>query len=52
VNLAGVVTFVGQGIHPHRLSEARRARRSTSIAVGVWTTLLAGLVLLLLVAKR
>lgn len=44
VNLAGVVTFLVLGVRPNRWWEAERARRSTAVAVAVWTLLLAGLV--------
>lgn len=44
VNLAGVLTFLIQGVRPNRWWEAERARRATRIAIGVWTLLLAALV--------
>jgi uncharacterized hydrophobic protein (TIGR00341 family) len=44
VNLAGVVTFLALGVRPNRWWEAERARRSTAVAVAVWSLLLAGLV--------
>lgn len=44
VNLAGVVTFLVLGVRPNRWWDAERARRSTAVAVAVWTLLLAGLV--------
>lgn len=44
VNLAGVVTFLAQGVQPFRWWEAERARRATGVAVGVWTALLLALV--------
>lgn len=47
VNLAGVLTFLVQGVRPNRWWEAERARRATRIAVGVWTLLLAALVVLI-----
>ncbi len=43
VNLAAVVTFVAQGIHPVRWREADRAKKATRIAIGLWTLLLATL---------
>lgn len=49
VNLAGVVTFLAQGVQPGRWWEAEKARRSTRIAMGVWTLMLAILVVLILV---
>ncbi|RMH38970.1 MAG: TIGR00341 family protein [Deltaproteobacteria bacterium] len=47
VNLAGVVTFLAQGIRPFGWWDAARARRATAIAIAAWTTLLAALVALL-----
>ena len=50
VNLAGVTTFVAQGIRPATWWEKDRATKATRIAIAVWATLLAillGLVLLL-----
>jgi uncharacterized hydrophobic protein (TIGR00341 family) len=44
VNLAGVVTFLAQGIRPNRWWEAERAKRSTRVAVAIWTLLLLALV--------
>jgi uncharacterized hydrophobic protein (TIGR00341 family) len=49
VNLAGVVTFLGQGVQPLSWWEARRARRASWIAVAIWVSLLAILVLLIVV---
>lgn len=44
VNLAGVVTFLAQGIRPNRWWEAERAKRSTRVAVVVWSLLLLALI--------
>lgn len=44
VNLAGVATFVAQGIRPARWWEADRARRASAIALALWIGLLAALV--------
>lgn len=44
VNLAGVVTFLAQGIRPNRWWEAERARRATRLAVVIWSVLLLALV--------
>lgn len=44
VNLAGVVTFLAQGIRPNRWWEAERARRSTRLAVVIWSLLLLALI--------
>lgn len=48
VNLAGVVTFLAQGVRPTSWWEAERARRSTRLALAVWTLLLLALVALIL----
>lgn len=40
VNLAGVATFVLQGVRPNRWWEARRAKRATRWALTVWTLML------------
>lgn len=40
VNLAGVLTFLLQGIRPRQWWEAQKARRLTRYAIGIWTTLL------------
>ncbi len=40
INLAGVVTFLIQGIRPTRYWEAEKARRSTGIAIIIWSILL------------
>ena len=52
VNLAGVVTFVVQGIHPARWWEADRARKATRVAIVSWVLLLAALVAVIAVAQR
>ncbi len=44
VNLAGVTTFLAQGIRPATWWEADRARRATRIAVAIWMILLAILI--------
>lgn len=48
VNLAGVVSFLAQGVRPNRWWEAERARTATAVAVAVWTVLLAALVAVIL----
>ncbi|MEJ2007642.1 MAG: TIGR00341 family protein [Acidobacteriota bacterium] len=50
VNLAGVMTFLVQGIHPTSWWEKDRAVKATRIAIGLWVALLAalgGMILLL-----
>ena len=44
VNLAGVATFLVQGIQPTSWWEKDRAARATRIAIGLWLVLLGGLV--------
>ncbi len=48
VNLAGVVSFLAQGVRPNRWWEAERAKKATAVAVAVWTALLAALVAVIL----
>jgi uncharacterized membrane protein len=50
VNLAGVMTFLVQGIRPATWWEKDRASKATRIAIGLWVALLAalgGMILLL-----
>lgn len=47
VNLAGVLTFLVQGIRPLTWWEAKKARKASQRAILIWTILLAALVLLL-----
>ena len=44
VNLAGVTTFLVQGIHPATWWEKDRAAKATRVAIGLGVALLAGLV--------
>ncbi len=48
INLAGVVIFLLQGIHPLNWFETAAARRTTFIAIAVWSTLLTLLVLIII----
>ena len=43
VNLAGVATFLVQGIHPASWWEKDRALKATRVAIGLWVGLLAAL---------
>lgn len=53
VNLAGVTTFLVQGILPVTWWEKSRAKKATFIAIGLWVMLLTALVcLILLIRKR
>lgn len=51
INLAGVVTFVVEGIHPLRWWEATRAKRATWFAVPLWVSLLVILVAVILISQ-
>jgi len=44
MNLAGVTTFLVQGIRPVTWCEKNRATKATRIAIGLWGALLAALV--------
>jgi len=47
VNLAGVVTFLIQGIRPLTWWEATKAKKATGIAIVIWAFLLAALVIMI-----
>lgn len=51
VNLAGVVTFALQGIHPAHWWEMNRARRAIRLALLVWLALLALLIVFFVVTR-
>ena len=51
VNLAGVGTFIVQGIRPRSWWEANRAKRASRIAAGIWTGLLILLVIVVAFAQ-
>jgi uncharacterized hydrophobic protein (TIGR00341 family) len=48
VNLAGVVTFLAQGITPSRWFEIRKAKKATFIAISIWVLLLAALIVIMI----
>ena len=52
INLAGVVTFLVQGIRPKSWWEVNKAKRATTKAVILWTLLLVVLMLLLFLKYR
>lgn len=52
INLAGVVTFLVQGIRPISWWEAARAKKAARMALLVWSALLVALVLLLYIKYR
>ena len=51
VNLAGVITFLAQGIQPMKWYEAKQAKKATRIAVALWVLALAVLVVAILLAR-
>ncbi|MBN1859259.1 TIGR00341 family protein [Candidatus Bipolaricaulota bacterium] len=51
LNLAGVLTFLLQGVRPGSWWEAKKARRMSFIALSVWIGLLTVLIVLLLTAR-
>lgn len=52
INLAGVLTFVLQGIRPLTWWEADRAKKATRIAVVSWILLLSMLLIIIYVSKK
>jgi uncharacterized membrane protein len=52
VNLAGVTTFLVQGIRPATWWEEDRATKATRIAIGLWVAMLAGLVGIILLLRK
>lgn len=52
INLAGVVTFLLQGIRPMLWYEERRAKKATRLAIGLWVMLLALLVVAIALAPK
>lgn len=52
VNLAGVVTFLAQGIRPLSWWEANKAKRAAQRAILIWTLMLVALAVIILLAQR
>lgn len=52
INLSGVVTFLAQGIRPRKYVDADRAKKTTMIALVLWTFLLALLVVLIILSQK
>ncbi len=52
VNLAGVTTFLVQGIRPATWWEKDRAAKATRISIGLWVVMLAALVGMVLLLRR
>ncbi|UCD75661.1 MAG: TIGR00341 family protein [Phycisphaerales bacterium] len=51
INLAGVVTFIAQGIRPRTWCEAEKAKRATWLAIGLWVVLLIVLIVLIALSR-
>jgi uncharacterized hydrophobic protein (TIGR00341 family) len=52
INLAGVVSFLVQGIRPINWWEADRAKKATRNAIAVWSVLLLLLVIMIVVSQK
>ena len=52
VNLAGVTTFLAQGIRPKTWWEADRAKKATRMAILLWTFLLMVLIVAILLSQK
>lgn len=52
INLAGVTTFIVQGIRPVTWFEKGRATRATRVAIGMWGVLLAALIATILLLRK
>ncbi len=52
INLAGVITFLAQGIRPITWWEADRAKKATRIAITLWVLLLLTLTIVILLSQR
>jgi uncharacterized hydrophobic protein (TIGR00341 family) len=52
VNLSGVVTFLARGLRPLTWWDAKRAKKATRKAIGIWTFLLLILVIIILLSQK
>ena len=52
INLAGVVTFLTQGIRPLRWWDAKKAKKATRLAIMLWTCLLGILIITIVLSQR
>jgi len=52
VNLAGVLTFLAQGVRPRRWWEVQRAQRATRIALSLWSLSFVLLIVILWFGRR
>ncbi len=51
INLAGVMSFMAQGIRPVRWWEANRAKKASHIAITIWSSLLILLAIVIVISK-
>ncbi|NJC97695.1 MAG: TIGR00341 family protein [Anaerolineae bacterium] len=52
VNLAGVTTFLVQGIRPRKWWEAAKAKRAARLAITLWSVLLAVLIVVIIFSQK
>ena len=52
VNLAGVTTFLAQGIRPRKWWKAGGAKRATRTAIMLWSVLLAALIVVIIISQQ
>ena len=52
INLAGVVTFMLQGIKPLTWWEADKAKKATRIAITLWALLLLTLLIIIIISQH
>lgn len=52
INLAGVITFIMEGIQPKKWWEAERAKKAVSIAITLWIVLLLGLAVMIFIEQK
>jgi uncharacterized membrane protein len=52
VNLSGVITFLARGLRPLTWWDAKRAKKATRKAIGIWTFLLLILVIIILLSQK
>jgi uncharacterized hydrophobic protein (TIGR00341 family) len=52
INLAGVATFLAQGITPRNWFEIKKARKDTVVAISIWVLLLAALIVIMVLSGQ
>ena len=52
INLAGVTTFIMEGIQPKKWWEAKRAKKAVSIAITLWIVLLLALAVMIFIEQK